>query len=99
MLHCPSSELSSHTPYNPYLTKQYDLFISHCGRDCKAAVALPVKAQLQAQDGLKVFVDETDLPFGGDAPCNMEQALLRCKVRLGCAHPFKSSRDGPVHHG
>lgn len=67
-------------PYNPYLSKQFDAFISHCGTDCKAAVALPLRAQLREQHSLNVFVDETDLPCGGNAPRNMEQALKRCKV-------------------
>ena len=72
-------------PDSPYLSNHYDIFISHCGDDSKAKVALPLRARLM-QCNLTVFVDEMDLPVGGDAEHNMQQALKLCKVCLGLLH-------------
>ncbi len=65
--------------YNPYVTKQYDVFISHHGKDSKAKVALPLKAKLEQAYEFSVFVDELNLPRGGNAPQNLQQALELCR--------------------
>ena len=76
-----ASEMSEDVRWNPYLSKRFDVFISHRGPDSKSDVALPLKAQLEGRHtGLSVFVDETDLPLGGDSPKNMVDAITRCKV-------------------
>ncbi|KAK9820278.1 hypothetical protein WJX72_008545 [[Myrmecia] bisecta] len=71
-----------HTFYNPYLSNPFDVFISHCGPDSKAKVAMPLQIRLQECFGISVFVDENSLPRGGDAPRNMEHALKLCKVAV-----------------
>ena len=73
--------MSKDVRWNPYLSKSFDVFICHRGPDSKSKVALPLKEQLErSHRGLTVFVDETDLPLGGDAPRNMMDALTQCKV-------------------
>jgi hypothetical protein len=53
---------------------QYDVFLSHCGEDCKRDFAVMLKQELE-RAGIRCFLDERDLQLGDDAAKEMLSAM------------------------
>jgi hypothetical protein len=59
-------------------SRRYDVFISHCGRDCKRDFAIGLKTELE-RAGLPCFLDERDLRLGDPALKAMLAAMQTAK--------------------
>jgi hypothetical protein len=55
---------------------QYDVFLSHCGEDCKRDFAAMLKQELE-RAGIRCFLDERDLQLGDHATKEMLSAMER----------------------
>jgi hypothetical protein len=53
---------------------QYDVFLSHCGQDCKRDFAVMLKRELE-RAGIRCFFDERDLQLGDHAASKMLSAM------------------------
>jgi hypothetical protein len=53
---------------------KYDVFISHCGADCKRNFAVWLKLELE-RVGARCFLDEGSLQAGDNAPEKMLDAM------------------------
>lgn len=58
----------------PKQVGEYDVFISHCGKDCKRDFAILLKEELE-RPGLRCFLDEDDLNVGDEAASKMLKAM------------------------
>lgn len=57
----------------------YDVFISHCGADCKRDFAVQLKNELERGGQLRCFLDDRDLRLGDDAAATMRAAINTAK--------------------
>jgi hypothetical protein len=58
----------------PIKVDEYDVFISHCGADCKRDFAVWLKEELE-RAGVRCFFDEESLRIGDEAAGKMLQAM------------------------
>jgi hypothetical protein len=65
----------------PHSGGDYDVFISHCGADCKRDFAVWLKKELQ-RVGLRCFFDEHSLRVGDAAAERMLQAMEEAKYGI-----------------
>jgi hypothetical protein len=59
----------------------YDVFISHCGKDCKLDYAILLRAKLE-QAGIRCFFDDKDLLLGDNAEEKMLSAMQTARIGL-----------------
>lgn len=59
----------------------YDVFISHCGQDCKLDFAVMLQEKLK-QAGIHCFLDDRDLQLGDNAAQAMLSAMQSAKIGL-----------------
>jgi hypothetical protein len=65
---------------------RYDVFISHCGEDCKRDFAVWLKLELE-KAGLQCFLDEGSLKAGANAPDRMLNAMQTAKYGIVILSP------------
>jgi hypothetical protein len=70
----------------------YDVFISHCGKDTKRGFAVWLKTELQ-RVGLQCFFDESSLRGGDRAPDKMLAAMERAKYGIAVLSPGFFSQE------
>jgi hypothetical protein len=59
----------------------YDIFISHCGKDCKLDYAIVLREKLE-QAGIRCFFDDKDLQLGDNAEEKMLSAMQTARIGL-----------------
>lgn len=60
----------------------YDVFISHCGQDCKRDFAVLLRRELQELAGVRCFFDERDLHPGDNAAKEMLAAMQSARIGI-----------------
>jgi hypothetical protein len=89
ILPLPAASASSHMPSDRSNVKQsvfsiasvYDVFISHCGKDCKLDYAILLREKLE-QAGIRCFFDDKDLQLMDDAGEKMLSAMQTARIGL-----------------
>jgi hypothetical protein len=69
-----NSASSAKTQVPPVKVDEYDVFISHCGADCKRDFAVWLKEELE-RAGVRWFFDEENLSIGDEAAGKMLEAM------------------------
>lgn len=75
------------------MTMEYDVFISHASED-KKDVALPLASHLQKQ-GLRVWIDETELELGDSLRRKIDHGLSQSKFGVVILSPAFFSKEWP----
>jgi hypothetical protein len=78
-IHEERAESSGAGPSSRAVQVEYDVFISHCGADCKRNFAVQLKNELERGGQLRCFLDDRDLRLGDDAAATMCTAMETAK--------------------
>jgi hypothetical protein len=71
---------------------QYDVFLSHCGADCKQDFAVILKQELE-RAGIRCFLDKRDLQLGDDAAQKMLLAMKTACIGIAILSEGFFSRE------